>query len=505
VTSAQMRDLEQASFKRGITVEDLSQRAGAAVAEAAAASADGRPVLVLVGPGNNGGDGVVAAQALQESGLEASLYTFKRDRVEPFAGVLISADDDPGRDLLRSACSSSGVIVDALLGTGQNRPPGADLSSVLTVADESRGVGCVGIAVDVPTGIDADSGEVLGACFEADRTICMAAAKLGVVTYPGAAHAGEIRVANIGIPEDLLEAIRIWSPEASDIARLLPVRDPDSNKGSSGRLELIGGSRDFSGAPVLCSMAAYRAGAGLVEIATPKSAHPLVAAHVVEPVFRPLAEEDGSVGPDALDSVKDGLTKAKACVAGPGLGLSDATVSFIRGLLALITESKVLCLIDADGLNALSKIERWWELCAGLVLTPHPGEMSRLTARSIKDVQQDRLAIAREHAEKWNAVVVLKGAGTVIASPYGEAVINSSGGPNLATAGTGDVLSGVIGALLAQGMSPFQASICGVYLHGRAGDLVRSELGDIGTLASDLIDALPEARLSILEQAEVTT
>ncbi|HCG01050.1 MAG TPA: bifunctional ADP-dependent NAD(P)H-hydrate dehydratase/NAD(P)H-hydrate epimerase [Chloroflexi bacterium] len=504
MTSAQMRDLEQASFKRGITVDDLMQRAGAAVAEAA--SALGRPVLVLVGPGNNGGDGVAAAQALHESGLEASLYTFKRDREEPFAGTVFSADEDPARDILRSVCSSSGVFVDALLGTGQNRPPDEDLSSILTVVNESRGTATLRIAVDVPTGIDADSGEVLGICFEADRTICMAAAKLGVVSYPGAAHAGEVTVANIGIPEDLLEEIRVSTPEPSDISGLLPVRDPDSNKGSSGRLELIAGSRDFSGAPVMCSMAAYRAGAGLVEIATPRSVHHIVAAHVVEPVFRPLAEVDGSVGSDALDSVEDAFSKAKACVVGPGLGLTDATVSFMRGLLALIKKREIPCLIDADGLNALAKIDRWWELGTNnLVLTPHPGEMSRLAGRSIREIQQDRLSTAREHAEKWNATVVLKGAGTVIASPAGEAVINSTGGPNLATAGTGDVLSGVIGALLVQGLSPFHASVCGVYLHGRAGDLLRAEIGDIGTLASDLIDALPEARLSILEQAEVTT
>jgi NAD(P)H-hydrate epimerase len=333
----------------------------------------------------------------------------------------------------------------------------------------------------------------------------MGAAKLGVVTYPGAAHAGMVTVADIGIPQDLLEDVRVWRPEPPDIATLLPTRSQESNKGSSGRLEVIAGSRDFSGAPVMCSMAAYRAGAGLVEIATPGSVQPTVAAHVLEPVFRPLPETDGSVNREALEPADAGLAKAKGCVVGPGLGLTDGTIEFMQELLHLIKERHVPCVVDADGLNALSKTDDWWQAGGELVLTPHPGEMSRLTHVSIEEIQQDRMGIAREHAGKWQCVVVLKGAGTVVAAPDGEAVINPTGGPNLATAGTGDVLSGIIGAMLVQGLTPFHAAVCGVYLHGHAGDLLRSELGDIGTLAGDLVDALPDARLSILEQAEVTT
>jgi NAD(P)H-hydrate epimerase len=500
-----MRDIEQATFKRGTSVEVLMQAAGARVAELVARLAAGRPVLVLAGPGNNGGDGAVAAHVLAERGFHVSLYTFKRGQVEPFAGAVIRDDEDPSREKLRALCSDAGAVVDALLGTGQNRPPDPPLSSILAAVRDSRASDSVAIAVDVPTGVDADTGAVLGMCFDADRTICMAAAKLGVVTYPGAAHTGIVTVADIGIPQDLLEAIRVWQPEPSDIAKLLPTRSEESNKGSSGRLEVIAGSRDFSGAPVMCSMAAYRAGAGLVEIATPQSVHPTVAAHVVEPVFRPLPEADGSLNREALEPVSVALEKAKACVAGPGLGLTDGTVDFVRGLLHLTSERHIPCLIDADGLNSVSKIDQWWPIASDLVLTPHPGEMSRLTRISIEEIQQDRLGVAREHAEKWQCVVVLKGAGTVVAAPDGEAVINPTGGPNLATAGTGDVLSGIIGAMLVQGLSPFHAAVCGVYLHGHAGDLLRSELGDIGTLASDLVDALPDARLSILEQAEVTT
>jgi NAD(P)H-hydrate epimerase len=250
-------------------------------------------------------------------------------------------------------------------------------------------------------------------------------------------------------------------------------------------------------------MSAYRVGAGLVEIATPSSAHPIVAAHVLEPVFRPLPEVDGRVAEDALEQVKAGLDKAKACVVGPGLGLAPSTVTFIGALLKALQEKGIPAVIDADGLNALSELRNWWTTKCRLVLTPHPGEMSRLTGLSIQEIQQDRLGIAMQCAARWDTVVVLKGAGTVIASPDGRAVINSTGGPNLGTAGTGDVLSGIIGGLLTQGLPPFDAAVCGVYLHGHAGDLLQREHGEIGTIASDLIDILPKARRSILEEAEV--
>jgi ADP-dependent NAD(P)H-hydrate dehydratase / NAD(P)H-hydrate epimerase len=502
VNADEMRAIERAALARGITVNTLMQRAADAIVEAVRDASSGGSVLILAGPGNNGGDGVVSAAKVKDMGLPVTAYTFHRENTQPFTGDTVRAEDDEACELLRRKLQRADVIVDALLGIGQNRQPDADLRRILDVVYARKPDRSTCIAVDIPTGVNADSGAVPGAVFHADTTLCMGFAKRGTLAYPGAVYCGKVQVADIGLPPDSGENIRVTTPLPSDIAKLLPRRDPASNKGSSGRLEVVSGSRDFTGAPVMCSMAAYRVGAGLVEIALPASTHPVVAAHVLEPVFRPLPEEDGKVAAAAADVVKVGLEKAKACAAGPGLGLSQSTIAVIRRLLHLLAEARIPGVIDADGLNALSSIDGWWEVEVDLVLTPHPGEMSRLTGISIADIQQDRVRVALSHAAKWRKVVVLKGAGTVIASPEGDAVINSTGGPNLATAGTGDVLTGVIGGLLAQGLSPFDAAVCGVYLHGRAGDLLRDELGDVGTVAGDLIDTLPEARLSILQEAQ---
>lgn len=265
---------------------------------------------------------------------------------------------------------------------------------------------------------------------------------------------------------------------------------------------VIGGSHNYMGAPALVSVAAYRAGAGLIEAAVPRLVQQSVAAHVLEAVFRPLPEADGRISEDALSDVLAGLALAKAVVYGPGMGLSEETVAVTGRFLAMLEKEGKPTLIDADGLNALAHLPEWWSVRADLILTPHPGEMARLTGLSVQQVQSDRPSIARRHAAKWKKIVVLKGAATVVAAPDGTAAINPTGGPNLATAGTGDVLSGIIGGLLAQGCAPFDAAVTGTYLHGRAGDLLRAELGDAGTLAGDLVAKLPIARLAILNRFE---
>src|SRR5438270_2235932 len=252
-----MRQIEQAAFDRGMTVDDLMQRAASAISEAALAAAGEGSVLVLAGPGNNGGDGVVAAAKLEAQGVAVSMYSFRRPDARPFSGVVVRSEDDMSRDQLRTRLRRSTVVIDALLGIGQNRKPDSELSEILSSVASEPSARLRKIAVDIPTGVDADSGAVPGAVFQADETVCMGFAKMGVLTYPGAAHAGRVRVVDIGLPPDLGRDILVSTPEPADIASLLPVRDPASNKGSSGRLEVISGSRDFSGAPVLCSMSAY--------------------------------------------------------------------------------------------------------------------------------------------------------------------------------------------------------------------------------------------------------
>jgi NAD(P)H-hydrate epimerase len=351
--------------------------------------------------------------------------------------------------------------------------------------------------------VNADTGAVPGEAFRATLTVAMGFLKVGNVVFPGAEYCGEIRVEDVGIPAQLAKSVQVSVPTDGDIASLLPTRSATSNKGSGGRLLVIGGSRDFVGAPALASLAAYRAGAGLVEVAVPESIEPTVGGHILEAIYRPLQEEDGQIAPDAIAAVETGMERAAALALGPGMGLSSSTVQFTQAVLrALAKAPPKHALIDADGLNALSKLGEWWKTKTPIVLTPHPGEMSRLTGLPIAEIQSDRLGVARRYAAEWEKIVVLKGAGTVVADPSGEAVVNPTGGPNLATAGTGDVLSGVIGGLLAQGVRPFPAAVAGVYIHGRAGDLLRAEHGDVGTLAGDLLGMLPRARLSILANTQ---
>lgn len=499
VTSEQMRSIEQACVERGIPLQDLMQHAGTALAAKAEQMAEDGSILILVGPGNNGGDGLVAAAELASHARDVAVYAFKRGDVAPFGGGVIHAEDDPDGSELRRLTADCSLIVDSLLGIGQSRPVEGTLATIVSTANTSRGPMTRALATDIPTGIDADTGAVLGEAFRADGTLCMGFAKVGAVVYPGLIYAGSLYLADAGIPAELGNTIPQSLTDPQEAARLLPERPVDANKGSSGRVLAVCGSHDFTGAPVLVSLAAYRAGAGLVELALPDRIKPSVAAHALEPIFLPLTDVDGKLGPESLGPIGNALPRAKALVLGSGMGLSDATVELVRGVLDLLRRTSYPpAVIDADGLNALAKIPTWHEGLSDVVLTPHPGEMSRLTGIAIDDIQRDRIGVARRYAGEWGVTVVLKGARTVVASSGGEIAINFSGGPNLATAGTGDVLTGVIGGLLAQGCSPWDAARGGAFLHGCAGDLWRARHGEVGMLASDLWPLLPVARKSIL-------
>lgn len=497
VTGAEMRAIEGRAKAYGLSVEALIDRAGAALASIIAERAPQGAIVVLAGPGNNGSDGLAAARRLDSFGRTVRIVTFRRDGVGDFSGDVVRCEDDAELYEVRRLLSESHVVVDCLLGTGQSRPPEGLLAGLLAAAEE-RPSRVLAVAADVPTGVDADTGRVHPRAFRADITVCMGFPKRGVVIYPGADYAGAIRVADLGIPMGLAGDIQVSLPADGDIAELLPRRSSDGNKGSSGRVLFVGGSQDFVGAPAMAALGAYRAGAGLVEIAVPRPIQAMIAAHALEPVFRPLPDTGGQIGPDVLPELRRGIERARAMIVGPGLGLSETTIAMTKTLLATLRESDIQVLIDADGLNALSKIEHWWPISTPAILTPHPGEMSRLTGMPVEEIQHDRIGVAQRHAAQWRVVVVLKGAGTVVASPDGTTVVNPTGGPNLATAGTGDVLSGIIGGLLAQGCSPWSAAVAGVYLHGRAGDIWRAEHGEVGMVASDLLDNIPAARVSIL-------
>jgi len=502
VTAHEMRSIEKEMVARGTGLNVLMERAGRAAGELAARLAGGGQVLILAGPGNNGGDGIVAARYLLERGHPVAVYTFHRADTDGFRGVVLAAEEDGDQVWLMGLLQTSAVIVDALLGIGQSRPPEGVLAGILRTMN-GRGARATRVAVDIPTGVDADSGAVQGEAFRADVTLCMGFAKRGVALHPGAAYAGRIEVATIGMPDELAHDVQVSVPGDEDIVQRLPTRPAESNKGTYGRLVVVGGSRDYLGAPALCALGAYRVGAGLVELAVPTSVQESVAAHLLEAIFSPLPEEDGRISGKALPVISHLLERASACVFGPGMGLSPVTQELTRAVLLELGHATIRGgVVDADALNALAKQPEWWSVDAPLVLTPHPGEMSRLTGREIKEIQADRLGCATQCARMWGKVVVLKGSGTVVASPGGEAVINPTGGPNLATAGSGDVLSGIIGGLMAQGCSPYDAAVAGVYLHGRSGDMLLREHGDAGTIASDLAAVLPRARQSVLRESE---
>jgi NAD(P)H-hydrate epimerase len=502
VTAEEMRQIEQECVREGTSLEALMESAGNAVAQTAARTSAGAKVLILVGPGNNGGDGLIAANVLRQQGYPVVVYSFHRKDAMGYSGQLIEAESDESQTLLRSMASESRIIIDALLGIGATRPPEGLLRNVLVTINQHRAAGSHAIAVDIPTGVNADTGAIPGDAFRADETLCMGFLKYGAVLHPGAEYAGRAVAVDVGIPAHLADHVKVFVPTDEFVARLLPRRPAASNKGRSGRLLVIGGSLNYLGAPALVSLAAYRAGAGLVEAAVPRLVQQSVATHVLEAIFRPLPEAEGRISLDALTDIFEGVGLAKAVVYGPGMGLSEETVAVTQRFLALVAGEGKPTLIDADGLNALATTPEWWSVAADLILTPHPGEMARLTGLPIDQVQADRPGIARRHAAKWKKIVVLKGAATVAAAPDGTAAINPTGGPNLATAGTGDVLSGIIGGLLAQGCTSFDAAVAGAYLHGRVGDLLRAELGDAGTLAGDLAARLPSARMAILNQIE---
>lgn len=502
VSSSEMREIEQRAEAGGLPKTELMQRAGSAVAERAAEMGGDGAVVVLAGPGNNGGDGMVAARRLREMGRDVSVVTFRRGSDTSWPES-VSADSDAGLREASARISRAAVVVDALLGTGATRPLEGSLYALVDAANQGRRQGAMGIAIDIPTGVHADTGQVASVAFRAHVTLCMGALKPGVLMFPGAEYAGTTQVFDLGISTELLQGVKTSAPDDAEIRQMLPKRGSDSNKGTFGRVLVIGGSRLYCGAPALVALGAYRAGAGLVEAAVPVSVQPSVAAQVLEVIFQPLEEDDGRISLRSLPSIRKALDAASSVVVGPGIGSGPESPALVEAILHEMGEASTRAVVDADGLNALARVEDWHAPGAQLVLTPHPGEMSRLTKLSIAAIQGDRLVEARRWAETWQQVVVLKGAATIVASPDGRASINCTGGPNLATAGSGDVLSGIIGALLAQGMGPFEAAVIGAYLHGRAGDLVRGQMGDAGTLASDLPGRVPLARQSIFDGAKV--
>jgi len=507
VTVEQMRGLERAASEAGVSEDTLMETAGLAVARRVGQLIEGirgRRVLVLVGPGNNGGDGLVAARYLSDWGALVTVYMAtagrRRDKFEECRQRrvrVVEGKDDVEQWALSSYLPITDVVLDAVFGIGNSRPLEGQLRSMFTLLRDIKqrpgGANFKLVAVDVPTGLNADTGEVDEACAPADWTLTLGAPKIGLFRFPGAAFAGNLETLSIGLPPGIDRDIAIDLADDKTVAAMLPKRPLDGHKGIFGHVLVVAGSRRYVGATVLATLSAYRAGAGLVTLASPECVYRLAVPQMAEPIHLPLPETaDGFVSPSAAVEARAAMEGASAVVIGPGMGNSEPVQRFVQDVLLSEPRPTKPVVIDADALNVLARLYGWAEhLTTPAVLTPHPGEMSRLLRIPVPEVQEDREAIARDAAQKWRQVVVLKGAHSIVAAPDGRITISPHANPALGSGGTGDVLSGVIGALLAQGLAPYEAAVAAVHVHGAAGNRVRDMIGDGGLLASDLLPQLP--------------
>ena len=506
VTVDQMRQVEQDCVRIGLPTDALMENAGKAVAEEVRrilGTIDKQRILILIGPGNNGGDGLVAARHLHDWGAKVSLYLFSQrppddanlELVLKRGMTCIEATQDENLDKLSELLSSANAIIDALFGTGKIRPfRGIFLQALDRVSKAKKEwTGLHIIALDLPSGLDADTGAVDPACLYTDNTITLSFPKPGLFNFPGAERVGKLTVADIGIPAYLAERVTTELITKEWARSVLPRRPLEANKGSFGRVLVVAGSINYIGAAYLVCSGAIRVGAGLVTLATATSLQPILASKLTEVTYLPLPEfRHGIVSPQAARLMGQQFNHYHVLLLGCGLGQSQSAIRFVKATLFRSKSALPSLILDADALNTLATIPNWWQqLTSDAILTPHPGEMARLAGVSVDEVQSDRVGIARKASLEWHKTIVLKGAYTVIATPDGQSRISSIANPGLASAGTGDVLSGVIAGLVAQGLSLFDAAALGVYLHGEAGEMVRAKLGDAGMIATDLLPALP--------------
>ena len=504
VTAEQMREMDRLTIQKyGVPSLVLMERAGQAIAQTIIRRFGRnakRGVLVVAGKGNNGGDGLVVARLLKKKRLPCEVALLaQRDELSNDASDNLRAYQKVkgklteiganGLDLLSRRISKNALIVDAMLGTGTKNAVRGLFAEAITMINAS---GLPVVAVDIPSGLDTDRGTPLGVAVRAQATVALGYPKLGEVIYPGVDYVGELVIADIGIAaEAVLEvAPKTELLDRQTIQRLVPRREPDTHKGTYGHVLVMAGSRGKTGAAILACRAAMRTGAGLVTLASPRSLNNIFASALVEVMTQPLrdnaAEELESLGDDEWHRL---LERKSALLFGPGIGVSDTTQNTLRWLLRNLS---IPWVIDADGLNTLAlQIDRLRHAKIPPVLTPHPGEMARLTGKSNEAVNADRVTVARSFALEHRCHVVLKGARSVIATAEGRVFINSTGNPGMASGGMGDVLAGILAALLGQGFSAEDAMKLGVYLHGFVGDTAAAQNGEIGLIASDIIDGLP--------------
>ncbi len=506
LTTEQMRQVEEECAKVGLPPSQLMENAGKAIAEEVRrilGAIDQQHVLILIGPGNNGGDGLVTARHLHDWGAKISLYLFNQrppddpnlKLVEERGITCVEAAQDENLDRLNELLPSVNAVIDALFGTGKRRPLEGIFRQALEKVSEAKKMqpALHIVALDLPSGLDADTGAVDPACLYVDNTITLGFPKPGLFNSPGAERVGRMTVADIGMPSYLADPVPTEIITAGWVRSVLPRRPYVANKGSFGRVLVVAGSVNYIGAAYLACSGAIRVGAGLVTLATAASLQPILASKLTEVTYLPLPEtRPGIISHRAARLIQRELDYYNVLLLGCGLGQSQSVINFIKAMLFKARPGSPSLVLDADALNTLAQTPNWWQqLTDDAILTPHPGEMSRLAGVTIEEVQSNRVGITRKVAQEWQKTIVLKGAYTVIATPDGQSRISPIANPGLASAGTGDVLTGVIAGLLAQGLAPPDAAACGVYLHSEAGEMVSGRLGDAGMIATDLLPELP--------------
>jgi NAD(P)H-hydrate epimerase len=517
LTSAQMREADRYTIEEiGLPSLVLMENAGRQVVAALESSfpdLDERRVAVLCGRGNNGGDGFVVARTLRQRGVEVSVFVVgavaavrgdARVNLEILGRLGLPVVEVAGEEqweLHSSEVRGCSLIVDALFGTGLKSP----LSGFLdTVVADVNSMGVPVVAVDLPSGMSADTQELIGPCVQASLTVTLAAPKLPLVLPPARLLAGDLVVADIGIPVDVIESLegpRVELLTREGVRALVPPRRADAHKGDFGHVLVVAGSRGKAGAAHLAATGALRSGAGLVTVATPACSQAVVASLGAEYMTEALPDTaEGTLGAGALEAIE--RLEAGVIVAGPGLGAGDEVRDAVRGL---VERSALPLVLDADGVNAFAGEPGLLFARDGrqIVITPHPGEMARLLGTSTAEVQSHRLESASNLASTHGLFVVLKGHRTIIATPDGKVFINPTGNPGMATGGTGDVLAGMIGAWLAQLRDPEAACLLGVYLHGAAGDLAADDEGQVSMTAGDLAMHLGDAFLELTSRRRV--
>jgi hydroxyethylthiazole kinase-like uncharacterized protein yjeF len=529
VTVEQMRAIEKVADASGLTYELMMENAGRAIAETIQQHwpyIAGMKVLILVGTGNNGGDGLVAGHYLADRGAEVSAYLTRErseedvnySRLKKGASQITSVELDQNWEILLKMVSDADLIIDAVLGTGFQLPLGGVAKDVLGKVKDGlhlRDQQPIVVAVDCPSGLDCDTGEIAEEALACDLTVTLAAAKPGLLSFPGANAVGKLVVADIGIPVDQREIVDV-DLELATLEALkswLPARPRDAHKGTFGRVLIVAGSINFPGAVVLAGLGAYRVGAGLVTLAVPAPIQPMLVPQLPEATWVVLPHEMGVIAEGAVAVLEEELETTQALLLGPGFGLDPTTETFVerflsagaglpRGMIGFLHSdehkrapiSLPPSVVDADGLKLLKRVPNWPDLLPKpSVLTPHPGEMAVLTDLPKDEIQLDRVETAKRWAERWGHVVVLKGAFTVVAAPDGRASVMPFATPALARAGTGDVLAGAIVGLLAQGLAAYEAAVLGAFIHGRAGELAVEMVGTAASvLAGDVADSLNE-------------